>query len=121
MSGRVPWYPHPPEKRYLLKKYGLTTEEWWALYKVQEGCCAICGAREKPLQVDHDHRADPKKTTRRHLLWNQRGAVRGLLCWPCNQALQGFRDRAEDMWAAAWYIENPPAWALWPEEKREAG
>lgn len=117
---RAPWHPHPPEKAYLLRKYGLTTEEWWRLFAAQDRRCAICGGAKR-LHVDHDHRADPKKKTRRHLLWSLRGSVRGLLCWPCNRALQGFRDRAEDMRAAAVYIDNPPAWRLWPDEKRETG
>jgi hypothetical protein len=118
-SDRPPWTPHPPEKTYLLKKYGITQREWWDLWYAQGGGCAICGKKDRHLQVDHDHRADPKKRTKEHLKWSQRGAVRGEICWVCNTALQAFRDNAEVMRSAAAYIDDPPAWRLWPDEKRE--
>lgn len=60
-------------KRIFLK-YGLTKESWNALYKEQNGVCAICQKpnTSKSLAVDHNH------TTL---------AVRGLLCDKCNTAL----------------------------------
>ena len=57
------------------------------MYKAQEGKCAICYVRgdvqelgytkRKALCVDHDH---------------QSGAVRGLLCGPCNLGLGKLAD-----------------------------
>lgn len=116
-SDRPPWTPHPPEKAYLMRRYGLTWEDWWELFNAQGGWCAVCGKEDRRLHVDHDHRADHKKTKK---LWSQRGAVRGLICWVCNTALQAFRDNPNVMRAGGHYVEHPPAWKLWGDEKRES-
>lgn len=59
-------------KRSRIKqKYGLSLEQLEQMKLDQGGACAIC-ARVLPLVVDHNH------TT---------GAVRGLLCVVCNQAI----------------------------------
>jgi hypothetical protein len=56
---------------YRLKQlYGISVEEYKALFEKQEGRCAICGKKPKGrLHVDHDHKT---------------GKVRGLLCPVCN-------------------------------------
>lgn len=59
----------------LLRKYGLTAQQYDKLLTLQGGVCALCGkppkAGGRKLAVDHDH-----KTKR----------VRGLLCvLPCNR------------------------------------
>lgn len=57
----------------VLKRYGLTLEDYNEMFKNQEGRCAICGKHQsefsKRLFVDHNH------TT---------GKVRALLCSSCN-------------------------------------
>lgn len=67
-------------------KFGLSREQWIAMYAKQHGCCAICKDRfETPLPrrdkrgacVDHCH---------------QTGKVRGLLCSKCNQGVGLLRD-----------------------------
>ena len=59
-----------------LKPYGLSTDEYNALFASQKGCCAVCGAHQgvlnHTLYIDHDHNT---------------GKVRGLLCSRCNQAV----------------------------------
>ena len=68
-------------KSHLKRKYGLTLEEYDAMLAAQGGVCAICRQprpEERTLHVDHDHAT---------------GAIRGLLCFTCNNALGDFRRR----------------------------
>ena len=55
--------------RWILKTYGITSEQYEALYEAQGGVCYICrrakGTGRRKLAVDHDHVT---------------GWVRGLLC-----------------------------------------
>lgn len=75
---------------HLKRKYNLTLEEWEAFRKAQDNRCAICG-RETKLCVDHDH---------------ANGHIRGLLCYSCNFALGGFKDKPEILMKAIQYLEN---------------
>lgn len=81
-----------------MKVYGITTEEYWAIYKAQGGVCYMCRRAKgltKPLCVDHDHVT---------------GAVRGLLCNPCNGDVLGHaRDEIEFFERAIEYLKDPPA------------
>ena len=67
-----------PEKnraRFLTWKYGMTQADFDRLMMLQSGRCALCGElprKERSLHIDHDH------TT---------GAIRGLLCSPCNTSI----------------------------------
>jgi len=81
------------------KVYGITADEYKALFAAQNGVCAICKqARSYRLNVDHDH---------------QSGHVRGLLCRLCNgRLLTAARDRPEVLRAGADYLEKPPAYAV---------
>jgi superfamily II helicase len=68
-------------KRYrkdwqLKKNFNISIEEYERLVKKQKGKCGIC-KKEDSLHVDHNHIS---------------GAVRGLLCSPCNLALGLFKD-----------------------------
>lgn len=82
----------------LLKKYGLTIPEYEALLVRQDSKCAICrsgnsGTKNGVFVVDHDH---------------ETGAVRGLLCRPCNIALGLFQDDRIRLEAAIHYLTPPP-------------
>lgn len=68
--------------------YGLTGPQVETL--LARGACAICGEAAR-LHVDHCHST---------------GAVRGVLCGPCNVALGHFRDRPELMERAADYVRR---------------
>jgi len=57
------------------REYGMVPGQYAAMLKAQGGRCAICD-RCRKLSVDHCH---------------QTGAVRGLLCQPCNMVM-GFAD-----------------------------
>src|SRR5438270_7081083 len=52
-------------RHHLRTYYGLTLEEYDALYAAQNGCCAMCRQPRRILEVDHCHST---------------GKVRGLLC-----------------------------------------
>src|ERR1044072_8714070 len=71
---------------HLMRKYGISMEQYAQMLESQGGVCAICGKPpkgEKPLAVDHCH---------------QSGRVRALLCPACNRFVGGFeffRERAE--------------------------
>ena len=63
---------------YLLRKYGITSEQYDDLLQRQKGCCAVCGKHARSfkyrLAVDHDHNS---------------GEIRGLLCFYCNKKIIG--------------------------------
>lgn len=79
-------------------EYGITGEQYWALYQFQNGRCWICQratGKTKRLAVDHDH---------------ETGEVRGLLCGRCNHDVLGhLRDDPELIMRAAHYLWSPPA------------
>lgn len=75
-------------------RYGLTSEQYYEMYKAQDGKCKICGcelADGKYLHVDHD-----KET----------GEVRGLLCSKCNKGIGLFDEKPEVMEKAIKYIQE---------------
>jgi hypothetical protein len=81
--------------------FGMTLEEYEALYEKQKGLCAICGRPQRPvrihsrpvtrLSVDHDH---------------ETGENRGLLCTDCNPALGGFQDSPDILRQALAYLAS---------------
>ncbi|MFJ9771801.1 endonuclease VII domain-containing protein [Kitasatospora sp. NPDC101157] len=80
--------------------YGLSAEDYKALFEAQGGACAICReTRRNNLAVDHCHKTE---------------AIRGLLCQRCNGQLlaRGARDRPEVLRRAADYLESYPAWKV---------
>jgi hypothetical protein len=88
-------------KIHVLKKFGLTVENYKNLIKQQENKCAICGNEEtalnqrkthvKPLAIDHDHVT---------------GKVRALLCGKCNAGIGMFRESEELLQSAINYIRR---------------
>ena len=90
----------------LLRKYGLTVEDYEAIFTAQKGKCRICRA---PLAkfthgtcVDHNHATKE---------------VRGILCRSCNRALGFFHDNAVVVEEAAEYLRLDGAFNL--ETERE--
>ena len=76
---------------HLKRKFGMTLEQYDAMLEVQNGVCAICKRPPRDdisLHVDHDHST---------------GAVRGLLCFPCNNALADFREDGQLLLEAVGY------------------
>lgn len=89
----------------LVKKYGISLEEYRELFDKQGGRCAICGKEEvkaqsrgngsspttDSLHVDHDH---------------ETGNVRGLLCYRCNTGIGKMFDDPVLLRKAADYLDN---------------
>jgi hypothetical protein len=80
------------------KLYGMTQQEFDAMWTDQGGLCAICRQADWPAligkdgpHVDHDH---------------ETGRVRGILCQSCNHGLGKFKDDPNRLRAAADYLEN---------------
>lgn len=77
-------------------KYRLTWDDYQDMLASQGAACAICRtvdpkSKSGTFTVDHDHST---------------GAVRGLLCSPCNLALGHMKDEPERLRAAADYLAN---------------
>lgn len=76
------------KKSRILKKYGLTLEEYEHIKVKQNNKCLIC-KNDKELVLDHSH---------------DTGNIRGMLCDSCNQGLGYFRDNPAILIAAAKYL-----------------
>ena len=78
--------------QYLRNRYGISLDEYQQLLEARDGKCWICGGSggKGSLHVDHNHKT---------------GAVRGLLCWPCNKTLTA-RWTGERLLAASNYIKD---------------
>lgn len=80
----------------MMRRYGLTPEDYDTMLESQSGTCAICSRtpdqeRYKRLNVDHCH---------------DTGKVRGLLCTPCNHAIGVLGDTVEHLRRAVAYLER---------------
>jgi hypothetical protein len=70
------------------RKYGVTREQYAAMFLEQNGVCALCGLPERfvnringlvdPLSIDHNHSTNH---------------VRGLLCRNCNRQLAWYEEK----------------------------
>jgi len=79
-------------KKHCIKQaYGLSVEEYTKLVEEHYGKCAICGANDDPLQVDHCH---------------DTGKVRGLLCGPCNRGIGQLKDNIDTLKGAVLYLQR---------------
>lgn len=79
---------------HLKRKYGITIEQYASMLEAQGGGCAICGRLPREdiaLHVDHDHST---------------GAVRGILCFPCNNALADFQEDSALLAGAMTYLDR---------------
>lgn len=80
---------------WIKRKYGLTKEQWLAIFDAQGERCAICRAQEPKSahgwHTDHDHKT---------------GEVRGILCHLCNRMLGFARDEPARLRAGASYLER---------------
>jgi hypothetical protein len=77
---------------HLMRKFGMTIEQYEAMLEAQGGGCFICGRPLRDdisLHVDHDHST---------------GKVRGILCFRCNNALADFQENTQLLRKAIGYL-----------------
>ncbi|HVM39239.1 MAG TPA: endonuclease VII domain-containing protein [Acidimicrobiia bacterium] len=82
---------------HLRRKYGITQADYERMLADQGGGCAICGdppPESVSLHVDHDHES---------------GAIRGLLCVRCNNALGLLREESGVLALVEHYLAEPGA------------
>jgi hypothetical protein len=92
------WYDNNKDRHVhnaLLRKYGVTLEQYNLLRAQQGFCCAICNDHEdsvgKKMFVDHDHVT---------------GKIRKLLCTKCNVGIGMLKDNPDIMERAAKYLRD---------------
>lgn len=88
-------------RKFQIKQYGITVEDYNSMYDSQLGRCKICDSEVKPMLsgeklseiacIDHCH---------------ETGKVRGLLCRPCNTGLGQFKDNIFIMEKALEYLKG---------------
>ena len=91
----------PEEKRkrnraQQVSLYGLTLEQYDAMFIEQKGVCAICGypetnPKKTNMCIDHDHNT---------------GKVRSLLCDRCNRGIGVFGDNIQLLEKSILYLKN---------------
>lgn len=90
----------------LLKKYGLTSDQFDELLRQQNFRCAICESTEPSgtgiWHIDHDH---------------QTNKVRGILCHHCNVALGSVRDSARILRRMMCYLSSRKCTSVKEEPK----
>lgn len=91
---------------HLARSYRLAPTDYDRLLVEQEGVCAICARVPGRLEVDHDHGT---------------GAIRGLLCGPCNRGIGALGDSPALLRAAADYLETRRTASTQPLVPNEAG
>lgn len=79
--------------RSLREKYGMTIEQWDAIWEAQGFVCAVCrGESNDPsMHGDHDH---------------ETGVFRAILCGLCNRMLGQGQDSSERLLAGARYLQE---------------
>jgi hypothetical protein len=82
-------------KRNLVKRFGITWDDYRIKWIEQNGCCDICGRYQtdltKALAVDHNH---------------QTKQIRGLLCGDCNTGIGLLKEDSTVLRQAADYIDK---------------
>ncbi|HEX8037017.1 MAG TPA: endonuclease VII domain-containing protein [Ktedonobacterales bacterium] len=84
-------YPERARNSALKHTYGITLADYEAMFARQGGRCAICGADDQKLVVDHNHA--PRK-------------VRSLLCHLCNALIGCARENIDILVSAAAYLHT---------------
>lgn len=93
-KAREYWQKNKELKRalHLKSKYGITPEDFDAMWKTQGGACKICRKifeRRSQAHIDHNHNTDK---------------VRGLLCAACNWGIGCFKDSKDLLTEAIKYL-----------------
>lgn len=88
------WYcPKRRRAKHLKQRFGVTLEQWDALFEVQGRKCATCPRTEAKWHTDHCHKT---------------GRLRGILCHKCNLLLGYAEDNCDVLRSAINYLEIKP-------------
>lgn len=92
--------PDKMRSYYLKNRFGITLDQWVAMFDAQAGRCYLCTDPLDPAHthVDHSHAHCPGNRS-------CGSCVRGLACRWCNQGVGQFRDDPERMRRAATALE----------------
>lgn len=81
--------------KHLMKKFGITNEQYEEMLKAQDGKCAICKTTEtgqyQYFSIDHNHKTNK---------------IRELLCMSCNTILGHVKENKESLLQAIAYLEK---------------
>lgn len=91
-ANRPEAYNKKARLRTIKAKYGLSENDLAQLFQDFHHACSLCEATTE-LCVDHDH---------------QTGAIRGILCRPCNTALGRLGDTQQTIMRALLYLRRAP-------------
>lgn len=88
--------PKRSKNKNLLRRYGITLQQYEEMHSRQQGRCALCNRHEtevgkRRLAVDHCHRTNK---------------IRALLCGECNMGLGKFHDSQETLKKAINYLKE---------------
>ena len=104
------WDSRSPKRRleqHLKYKYGITHDEFYAAWNLQDGKCSICSVELPDLMVYEDRRRgyaiDHNHDT---------GKFRGILCLKCNSLLGMANDSPEILAKAIIYLEINGSYSL---------
>lgn len=84
-------YKRKAQNYYVMRKHGMTIEEYEALRAAAGGVCGICRLPSERLELDHCHAT---------------GVRRKFLCPPCNKLLGHAKDDPAILRAAMEYLEE---------------
>jgi hypothetical protein len=101
--------PGAERRRMLKKHYGMSLEDWVAMYHAQTGGCAICKKRLPELEqcmttTDQEDGWQARDWNTDHC--HVSGLVRGILCRKCNAGLGLFLDNPGNIRRAARYLSK---------------
>jgi hypothetical protein len=93
-------------RRQRLYRYGVTLEEYQAMWDAQEGKCPVCSEDlTEQAHLDHDHACCPAPDGKAsNKLCGK--CTRGILCFRCNVGLGSFKDDLVRLRAAMDYIKR---------------
>ena len=104
------WVPSNPPSDNQLRRYGMSSADWWDLFERQGEKCAVCRsptAFAANWHTDHDHGVE---TALGIIL------VRGILCLECNLKLAHDGRWSEEP-AFVWYLTETPLHIFGTERK----
>lgn len=83
------------KNRIILKKFGISLDDYNKMFEKQKGCCGICNTHQSEfnisLAIDHCH------TT---------GKIRGLLCNHCNMGIGLFNENIKTLEKSIEYLKQ---------------